>query len=71
MKCNMGKTDRIVRVVIGMLLILVLIYFHETLGWLGIILGIIAAVNIVTAMMGVCLLYMPFGFDTRCKDKKK
>ncbi len=67
MKCNMGKVDRIIRIVIGILLIAGLFFVSGTL--LKAILGIIGLVMILTAATGFCPLYVPFGIST-CKTEK-
>ena len=60
---NMGSTDRIVRTVIA-LLFAALILTNVVSGALAIILGVLAAVFLVTAVIGFCPLYLPFHFST-------
>ena len=60
MKYNVGSIDRIVRVVIGVAIAALGIYFKS---WLG----LIAIVPFATAAVGSCPLYMPFGISTRKK----
>ncbi|SHJ34514.1 YgaP family membrane protein [Pseudozobellia thermophila] len=65
MKKNMGSTDRIVRAVIAVAI--VLLYFNNVVtGTLGIVLLVLAAVFLLTAFVGFCPLYLPFGLST-CK----
>lgn len=59
MKCNMGKLDRISRLVAGVALVLIGIAGGNNLQLL--ILGSVAA---VTGAVGFCPIYVPFGFDT-------
>lgn len=57
MKCNIGKTDRIVRVLIGLAIIWAGFY-HEN-WW-----GVVGIVPIATAVIGHCPAYVPFKFST-------
>ncbi|MBN1379953.1 MAG: DUF2892 domain-containing protein [Gammaproteobacteria bacterium] len=59
MKCNMGKTDRIARIIIGACVIAGGVYFASWWGAIGIVL-------ILTAAIGFCPAYLPFGLST-CK----
>lgn len=59
----MGHTDRRLRGIAAVLLAaLVLFVTDGALDW-G--LGAVAAVLAVTALVGTCPAYLPFGFDTR------
>jgi len=55
MEKNIGNTDRIVRVVIGVILIIAAIFWVK--GILGIIFYIIAAILLITAALGFCCIY--------------
>lgn len=69
MKKNVGNLDRIVRLLISA--ILVVLYFTETLtGTLGLVALILAGVFTVTSIFGFCPLYLPLGIST-CKTKSK
>jgi hypothetical protein len=61
---NMGVIDRIVRVVIAAA-IAVLIGLNVISGVLAIVLGIIGGIFILTSIVGICPLYMPFKFSTK------
>ncbi len=63
MKQNMGQTDKIIRVTAAVV-IAVLWYFGVISGTLALILGAIAAIFILTSLVGVCPLYLPFGLST-------
>ena len=64
MKINMGAVDRVVRIVIA--LVLGWLYFtNRVTGILGIVLLVIAAVFVVTAVVGFCPAYLPFGLSTK------
>ena len=63
MKCNVGGTDRIIRIILGVVIILAGIYFKSWWGVVGIL-------PIVTGLVRFCPAYIPFGFST-CKPEKK
>jgi uncharacterized membrane protein YkgB len=63
MKKNMGKTDRIVRTVIAVLLGFLL--WNGTIsGTLGTVLTVVAIAFLVTSAIAWCPAYMPFGIST-------
>lgn len=62
MKCNVGKTDRIVRIIIGLGIVGAGFYFQSWLGLIGLI-------PLVTAAMGWCPLYLPLGVST-CSNQE-
>lgn len=69
MKKNMGTTDRAIRVLVA--IIIAVLYFTNVIsGTLAIVLGIIAAVFLLTSFIGFCPLYLPLGINT-CKKKKQ
>ena len=55
---NMGKTDRILRIIAG-LVIIALGFLYNTY-W-----GAIGLIPLVTALVGWCPLYAPFKFSTK------
>lgn len=59
MKCNMGKVDRVLRGIAGLGIIGAGVYFQSWWGAIG-------AVPLVTALIGVCPAYLPFGISS-CK----
>lgn len=59
MKCNVGKVDRIVRVILGACIIAAGVYYQSWWGAIG-------AVLIFTAAVGWCPAYVPFGISS-CK----
>ena len=61
MKCNVGRNDRIVRVIIGLAIIWAGFYYEDW--W-----GVIGVVFLVTAAIGYCPAYTPFKFSTCRKD---
>ena len=62
MDCNIGKIDRIIRLVIGVALLLLAFLLQK------ILLGIIGLVVLVTGIIKFCLLYKLFNINTCQKD---
>ncbi len=63
MKRNMSNTDRIVRVIVAALF--AYLYFSGVVaGALGIVLVVLGAVFLLTAVVAFCPLYAPFKFST-------
>ena len=69
MRKNMGNADRVIRL-LAALVVLVLYFTNVITGTLAVILLIIAAIFIVTGIIGFCPLYVPFGFNTLKKAQK-
>lgn len=68
MKKNIGVADRVIRIIIA--LIIGVLFFTEVItGTLGIILLIVGAILLLTAIINFCGLYALFGFNT-CPMKK-
>lgn len=64
LKNNVGKVDRVIRIVLGILLIGSVFYALESpIGWVGIIL-------IVTGIAGICPLYSLLGLNTKSLGEK-
>ena len=61
MKKNVGSVDKVVRLIIGLVIIALGILYQSWWGLVGII-------PIFTAAMGWCPTYLPFGIST-CKTK--
>jgi hypothetical protein len=62
MKCNVGKTDRILRVIAGVAIL--------AAGWAyGSWWGLVGVVLIGTAAVGFCPLYFPLGISTCRKEE--
>ena len=66
MKQNMGSADRIIRILLA-IVIAVLFFTKQITGTLGIILGILAIIFLVTSFIGFCPLYVPFKLSTKKK----
>ncbi len=71
MKKNMGSIDKIIRMLIAILIVVLYLakVFPET--W-DIVALVVALVLVATSVIGLCPLYLPFGIDTSicCKKKK-
>ncbi len=66
MKKNMGTIDRGIRVAVA--IVIAILYFMDQIsGTAAIILGVIAAIFILTSLVSTCPLYLPFGLSTRPK----
>lgn len=63
MKKNMGTADRVIRITIA-LIVLGLYYSGLIAGTLAIILLVLAFVFVLTSLISVCPLYLPFGLST-------
>jgi len=61
---NIGSIDRIIRIVAGVAIGLLGLAYHSWLGLIGL-------VPLLTAGVGVCPLYLPFGISTRKADRRK
>ena len=64
MKKNMGIADRLVRTLIA-IGIFVLYFTGRIGGTLAIILGVVAAVFLLTSLVARCPAYVPLGLSTR------
>ncbi len=63
MKKNMGTVDRIIRVLLAVV-VLILYLTGNITGLAAAILGIIALVFVLTSIIGFCPLYVPFKIST-------
>jgi hypothetical protein len=64
MKQNVGTADKIVRVVIGIAIIILGIYFKSW--W-----GIIGVIPLISAALGWCPLYIPLKISTTKEETGK
>lgn len=67
MKKNMGSTDKMIRYIVAVA-ILILYMTNILTGTLGIVLLVIAGIFVLTGVVNFCPLYAPFGIST-CKKK--
>lgn len=63
MKCNVGKADRVLRILVGLAAIGAGICFQSWWGAVGLL-------PLVTAAMGWCPGYLPFGIST-CRTERR
>ena len=64
LKNNVGKADRIIRILVGVLLIgNVYVGLQHPAGWIGLIL-------IITGLFGTCPLYSILGLNTKSVKEK-
>lgn len=61
--CNLGKTDRLLRALVG--IILLVAAYLTPYGWLA----IIGAIAVGTSMISFCPLYAILGLNSGCKAK--
>lgn len=62
MKCNVGKTDKSLRAIAGIAIIIVGVIFNSWFGLIGIVL-------LATALFRFCPAYLPFSIDTSKNDE--
>lgn len=59
----MGTADKVIRILVAV--IIGVLYFTNIIsGTLAIILGVLAAVFVLTSFISFCPLYLPFGIST-------
>jgi hypothetical protein len=58
MKVNMGKADRIIRAILGIVIIAIGLYYQSWWGAIGLIL-------LATATIAWCPIYLPFKISTK------
>jgi len=63
MKKNMGGIDKVVRILIA-LVIVILAFTKVISGTLAIVLLILSGIFILTSLISFCPLYLPFGINT-------
>ncbi len=64
MKPNIGNTDRIIRAVVGAILLIIGFAVPMTSVALQVIIVLLGAILLVTAALRFCPLYLPFKFNT-------
>lgn len=68
MKKNMGSADKVIRIVLA--IVFIALYFTNVVtGIWGYVLLALAAIFVLTSLLGTCPLYLPFGLST-CKNNK-
>jgi hypothetical protein len=67
MKKNMGSIDKVLRILVA--IAFVILYFTNVVtGVWGIVMLVIAAIFVITSIIGICPAYLPFGIST-CKKQ--
>ncbi len=70
MKKNIGSIDRIIRVVVA--LIIVVLYFTNIIsGMLAIVLLILGGIFVLTSLVSVCPIYLALGLNTQKTKEEK
>lgn len=70
MKKNMGGADKIIRLIIAALF--VILYFTGTVaGTTGLVLLVLAGIFVLTSLISFCPLYLLFGIKTCAAAQKK
>jgi hypothetical protein len=63
-KSNVGKLDRVIRIIVGVILVgNVFVGLQTVVGWIGLIL-------IVTGLFGTCPVYSLVGINTKSMGEK-
>jgi hypothetical protein len=60
MKCNVGRTDRILRIISGLVIALLGVIFNSW--W-----GIIGIIPLATGIFAICPVYIPLKLNTGAK----
>jgi hypothetical protein len=69
MKKNMGNADRIIRLIIAA--VFITLYFTGAVAGIpGVVIVAFAVIFLLTSLVGLCPLYMPFGLSTLKKNKE-
>jgi hypothetical protein len=68
MKRNVGSADRIIRVVLGLILLVIGLFIMAGGGWKWFLI-IVGLAALVTGLSGRCALYLPFKINT-CKTNQ-
>jgi hypothetical protein len=67
MKCNVGKTDRMIRIVVGLVILIVHYVYYAITGYYCVWANL-AYIPLLTGLFRICHLYIPFKINT---DKSK
>ncbi|MEI6749636.1 MAG: YgaP family membrane protein [Bacteroidales bacterium] len=70
MKKNMGSIDKLIRLAIAAIIV-VLFFMKIITGTLGIVLLVIAGVSVLTSLISYCPLYPVVGLSTTKGEEKK
>ena len=67
MKKNVGSTDKVIRIILAVIGV-VLFLTNVVSGTLGYIVLAISAILVITSIISFCPLYLPFGINTGKKS---
>ena len=70
MKQNAAKWDRILRGIVGLVLLAVAVIYYPMYGLIAIVAGILGVVMLFVALTGFCPIYKLIGFQTLKKESK-
>lgn len=70
MKANMGTADKIIRILLA-IVVVILYYTDQISGTAAIILLIVAGIFILTSIVGFCPIYRVFGISSNKKESNK
>ena len=65
MKVNEGLWDRVIRVIIGVVLVYWGFFSGSLQGTLAVVVGIVGLIPLLTGIIGFCPLYTVFNFSTK------
>jgi len=63
MTCNVGKTDKIIRIILGIVIGGIGLYYKSW--W-----GLISIIPLLTGLINWCPVYVPFKISTCCNQAK-
>jgi hypothetical protein len=70
MKVNEGTTDRVIRVILGIILLAIGVFEVGSAEVLGIVLIVVGLIILITGISGFCALYSLLGIKTCEKCEK-
>lgn len=68
MKCNVGKKDRWIRIIIGLAILVPHYVYYAVTGYYCVWANI-GYIPLLTGLFGICIIYIPFKINT-AKEKK-
>ena len=68
MKTNEGTLDRVLRVILG--IVLLVVGFGAMDGTAGVIVGLVGLIPLVTGLVGFCPIYRLLGICTNAGDRE-
>ena len=68
MKCNVGKTDRLIRIIVGLTILIVHYVFYAINGYYCVWANL-AYIPLITGIFKICPLYFPFKINTAKKKE--